>query len=107
MRRVLPRTCMVHTPVTCTPNSFSMACRMAGLEASGATSKTYSPRAWYEADVRSETMGRTMVRCSVDMAYFPFFFLGAGFFAAGFFALDFAAGFAARFVVAFFAAAFL
>ena len=28
-------------------------------------------------------VGRTMVRCSVDMDYFPFFF-GADFFAAGF-----------------------
>src|SRR5688572_23972003 len=55
---------------------------MAGLVASVATSNTYSPRAWYAAEVRSVTMGRTMVRCSVDMDYFPFFFFGAAFFTA-------------------------
>src|SRR5688572_12706250 len=80
-RRDFPRACMVQTFVTFTPNSRSIAWRMAGLVASVATSNTYSPRAWYAAEVRSVTMGRTMVRCSVDMAYF-LFFLGAAFFAA-------------------------
>src|SRR4051812_6884731 len=58
--------------------------------------------------------GRTMVRCSVGMNYFPFFlaaaFLAAGFFAAAFLAAGLAAFFAAVFAAAlagaFFAAFF-
>src|SRR5687767_5414279 len=100
-RRDLPRAFIVYTAVTFTPNSRSIAWRIAGLVASVATSNTYSPRAWYAAEVRSVTIGRTMVRCSVDMAYFPFlFFLGAAdFFAAEdfFFFFFFGAAFAAAF----------
>src|SRR5512147_2949367 len=88
-RRDFPRACMVQTFVTFTPNSRSIAWRIAGLVASVATSNTYSPRDWYAAEVRSVTIGRTMVRCSVDMDYFPFFFFGADFFAAVFFAAVF------------------
>src|SRR5687767_9949019 len=82
-----------------------MAWRIAGLVASVATSNTYSPRDWYAAEVRSVTIGRTMVRCSVDMDYFPFFFFGAAFFgaafgfaAAAFFGAALALGLAAAFV---------
>src|SRR5687768_18403349 len=97
---------MVQTPVTFTPNNRSIAWRMAGLVASVATSNTYSPRDWYAAEVRSVTIGRTMVRCSVDMDYFPFFFFGAAFFAVVlvFFAAFFAAAFALL-AAAFFVAA--
>ena len=51
------------------------AWRIAGLLASGATSNMYSPRSWYAAELCSVTIGRTMVRCSVGIAYFPFFFV--------------------------------
>ena len=36
--------CAVQTPVTFTPNSHSIACRIAALLASGRTSNVYSPR---------------------------------------------------------------
>ena len=49
-RRVLPRCFDVQTPVTCTPNSCSIACLIAGLFASGCTSNVYSPRSWYAAE---------------------------------------------------------
>src|SRR5688500_919358 len=108
-RRVLPRWLDVQTPVTLTPNSCSIAWRIAGFVASGATSNTYSPRSWRAIDVFSVTIGRTMVRYRVDMAYRSFF-LGAAFFAlffaAGFLlAADFASAFVA-FLAAFFAAFF-
>src|SRR5687767_5680916 len=103
-RRVFPRTFIVQTSVTFTANNRSIAWRMAGFDASLATSNTYSPRDWYAAEVRSVTIGRTMVRCSIDMGYFPFFF-GADFFFAAevFFA---AAFFGAAFAAGFFGAAF-
>src|SRR5512138_184919 len=110
-RRTLPRWFDVHTPVTFTPNSCSIAWRIAGFDASGATSKTYSPRSWRAIDVFSVTIGRTMVRYRVAMTYRSFF-LGAAFlaalffFAAGFFAAaDLVSAFAA-FLALFFAAAF-
>src|SRR4029453_6589933 len=43
-RRTLPRWFDVQTPVTFTPNRCSIAWRIAGFDASGATSNTYSPR---------------------------------------------------------------
>src|SRR5687768_11661392 len=104
-RRDLPRAFIVYTAVTFTPNNRSIAWRIAGLVASVATSNTYSPRDWYAAEVRSVTIGRTMVRCSVDMAYFPFFFLGAAFVADAFFAAFFFFGAAALAAAFFFGAA--
>src|SRR5688500_7183595 len=101
-RRILPRWFDVHTPVTFTPNNCSIAWRIAGFVASGATSKTYSPRSWRATDVFSVTIGRTMVRYRVDMAYRSFF-LGAAFLGAAFLA---AAFLAARLVAGLFAAAF-
>src|SRR5512144_1476430 len=117
-RRTLPRWFDVQTPVTFTPNRCSIAWRIAGFDASGATSNTYSPRSWRAIDVFSVTIGRTMVRYRVAMTYRSFFLgaafpspllgacLAALFFAAGFFAAaDFVSAFAA-FLALFFAAAF-
>src|SRR5690349_70967 len=108
-RRNLPRWFDVQTPVTFTPNKCSIAWRIAGFDASGATSNTYSPRSWRAIDVFSVTIGRTMVRNTVAMGYRSFFlgaFLAALFFAAGFFpAADLVSAFAERFA-AFFAAVF-
>src|SRR6476646_1348768 len=107
-RRTLPRWFDVHTPVTFTPNSCSIAWRIAGFDASGATSNTYSPRSCRAMDVFSVTIGRTMVRYRVAMTYRSFFlgaFFAALFLAADFFAADLVAAFAARFAV-FFAADF-
>src|SRR4051812_1946234 len=110
-RRNLPRWFDVQTPVTFTPNNCSIAWRIAGFDASGATSNTYSPRSWRAMDVFSVTIGRTTVRCRVAMTYVSFF-LGAAFFAArfvpaAFFAAAFFAGaFALSALAAFFAAAF-
>src|SRR4051812_23411333 len=103
-RRNLPRWFDVQTPVTFTPNNCSIAWRIAGFDASGATSNTYSPRSWRAMDVFSVTIGRTTVRCRVDMNYLPFFF-GAAFFAALFVPADFLAAdfFAAAFLVGAFA----
>ena len=61
-RRGFPRTFIVHTSSTRTPNSFSIAWRIAGFVASEATSNTYSPRSWIAIEVFSVTIGRTMVR---------------------------------------------
>src|SRR6478736_1872535 len=105
-RRTLPRWFDVHTPVTFTPNSCSIAWRIAGFDASGATSNTYSPRSCRAMDVFSVTIGRTMVRYRVAMTYRSFFlgaFLAALFLGADFFAADLVAAFAPRFAV-FFAA---
>src|SRR6478752_2419782 len=110
-RRTLPRWFDVHTPVTFTPNSCSIAWRIAGFDASGATSNTYSPRSCRAMDVFSVTIGRTMVRYRVAMTYRSFFlgaFLAALFLAADFFAAaDLVSAFAERFAAlfaAFFAA---
>src|ERR671921_273604 len=111
-RRVLPRWFDVQTPATLTPNSCSTACRIAGLSASGCTSKWYSLRSWYASDDFSVTIGRTMVRCRVGIAYFPPFFFGALFFAADFFfspvafVFDAALAFGALVAADFFAADF-
>src|SRR4051794_750187 len=109
-RRTLPRWFDVQTPVTFTPNKCSIAWRIAGFDASGATSNTYSPRSWRAIDVFSVTIGRTTVRYTVAMTYRSFFlgaFLAALFFAAGFFAAaDLVCAFFAERLVAFFAAVF-
>src|SRR5690349_18583095 len=101
-RFALPRMFEVHTPATFTAKRRSIACRICPLLASLATSKVYSPFVWYASEVFSVITGRTIVSCSVGIAYFSFFF-GAAFFAALFFAAGF---FAADFAVAFFAALF-
>src|SRR6476469_8242204 len=115
-RRTLPRWFDVQTPVTFTPNSCSIAWRIAGFDASGATSNTYSLRSWRAIDVFSVTIGRTMVRYTVAMTYRSFFlgaFFAALFFAAGLrAAADLVSAFAdffavfALFFALFFAAAF-
>src|SRR5678816_2978685 len=104
-RRTFPRWFDVHTPVTLTPNSCSIAWRIAGFDASGETSNTYSPRSWRAIDVFSVTIGRTMVRYTVAMPYRSFFlgaFLAALFFAAGLFAAaDLVSAFADFFAVSY------
>src|SRR5919112_2538496 len=111
-RRVFPRWFDVQTPATLTPNSCSTAFRIAGLSASGCTSKWYSLRSWYASELFSVTIGRTMVRCRDGIGYFPPFFFGALFFAAAFFfspvafVLDAAFALGALFAADFFAALF-
>src|SRR5918992_2777094 len=101
-RRVLPRRLAVHTPSTCTPNSCSTACLIAGLVAFGCTSNVYSCRSWNAAEVFSVITGRITISWFVGIAYFLFFLSPPFFFGAAFLrAADFAVVLrAVRFAVA-------
>src|SRR5918999_1792311 len=96
-RRVLPRRLAVHTPATCTPNSCSTACLIAG----GCPSKVYSCRSWNAAELFSVITGRITTSWFVGIGYFPFFLLPPFFFGAAFLRdAGFGAAFrAARFAV--------